>query len=365
MEYLPYLVCLCDPLVVWAPSSLLLKSTREAILEPHHLLSLVEDANAPLRIIGRAEWLLDKQFRNAHRWKYAPWVKGFDEVIMKFAIEDESRPLLSRRVIIAERETGFADADGTLESAHGERVARDLRLLFDKKTLPPGILEKAGWAREQRASVPRAILRDMYNHRNAMVSAGAQTAVTPSEHMAVLQRIVPDSVLSGVTSFDSSGQGSASSVDIREAIQVLKNVKAVRNFKELRHFLKSGLKTDLHDLMYSKRSLPTLESHLIREINETTAVTPLFKRLFRPNDPISLTLTIGGLALALAMYQITGKPQWALVSVAVQAALGPLRKYSIIPEAVRPGDPARALFYLTFGTTRPKRRQVQLLLSRL
>jgi hypothetical protein len=365
MEYLPYLACVCDPLVVWSPSSLLLKATQKAILEPRDLLSLVDGENAPVRVIGRAEWLLDEQFRNAHRWEYAPWVEEFDGVIKRFAIEDEKKPLISRRVIIAGREKGFVEADETLGSPIGERVARNLRLLFEKQLLPPGILEKARWAREERSSVPRAILRDMYNHRNAVVSADAQIAMTPSEHMAVLQRIVPNSALSGVTSLEPSGKGYASSADIREAVQVLRKVKAVRNMQELRYFLKSGLKADLHDLMYSRRSLPNLESHLIQKVNEATAIEPLFHRLFRPNDPIALTLTIGGFVLALAMYHFTGKPQWALVSVAVRAAQGPLRKYSLIPEAVRPGDKTRALFYLTFGTTRPRRRQVQELLSRL
>ena len=67
MEYLPYLTCVSDPLVVWAPSSILLDATKKTFLKPRDLVSLVDGENAPLRIIGREQWLLDKGFRNAHK----------------------------------------------------------------------------------------------------------------------------------------------------------------------------------------------------------------------------------------------------------------------------------------------------------
>lgn len=310
MAYLPHLACLSDPLVVWGPSPRLLEATP-GFISPRDLLSLVDRSDAPVRIIGRENWLLDKQFRNSHPWPLAAWVEDFDGVLKRLALEDQSKPIPGRRVIVAEPEEGYAKADEILDSPNGEKVAKQLRRLYNAQRLPVGILDKARRARAKRESVPRTILRDVYNHARAIGSAHALVAMTPSEHMAVLHGIVSDPLLPGVTTFDPPGKGYVTAADLREAAQVLRRVKPILSMPELEGFLESGLKSDLHDLMYSPRSTSSLDAHLVQQVNQATVAQPFFKHLFRPNDPIALTLTIGGLALGITSLLLTGHLEWS------------------------------------------------------
>jgi hypothetical protein len=144
--------------------------------------------------------------------------------------------------------------------------------------------------------------------------------------------------------------------DLREAVQVLTSIKPVMSVKELKKFLRSGLRNDLHELMYSPRATATLEAHLAKRVRESLLAEPLIDRLFRKNSPILLTVSLANLALAAASTYITGYPDFALIDFALAAAIGPLTKYSLIPETVQIGNHARALFYLAFGTKRPTRR---------
>ena len=306
---------------------------------------------------------MEKQFRDTHPWEHARWVDDFDSKIREFADRDETKPILSRRVIIAEPEQGFQKADKLLSSPRGQGVAQRLRNLYNRRFLPPGISDKADKARADGKSVPRAILRDVYNHSDALISADARVAAAPSEHMAVLLSVVPDQVVPGVTSVEPSGAGLASSADVREAAQMLKKVKPIFTTSELRKFLKSSLRKDLNSLMYSPRSGLSLNAHLVVEVRKATEAVSIIDQVFPSNDPITSALTIGGLLLSLTALGLTHKPDWLLISAAIEAAKPPLRKYSLIPEAVQPGHPARALFYFTFGTRRPVRKQVQKLLS--
>lgn len=361
MVNLPYLTCLSDPLVVWAPSALLLQKTAGTFLKPAELLSLIDQPNAPVRIIGRREWLLDKEFRNSRPWPLAHWVEEFDGVVKKFADEDEKKSLsrLERRVIIAEPEKGYDKADEVLNCPEGENVAKRLRQLFDSGCLPIGILEKARRAEADNSSVPREILRDVYNHSRAMDSADAEVAATPCEHMAILQKIVPDSVVTRDTTLQPPGQGYVTAADIRDAVQVLSKVKPVMNMRELSDFLKSGLKKDLHHLMYSPTYELPLGTRLVKEIIEATAVPPLFKDLFQPNDPYTLVLRVVDLMDTIAARSIMmGSLAGSLISVLAEAAQEQLRKYGLVREAVRPGHPVRALFFFIFGTEEPVRSQV-------
>ena len=220
MLHLPYSVCVSGTVIVWAPSSLLLDATTESFLTPSALLSLVDRADAPVRVIGREEWLLSKEFRNSHPWPMAAWNESFDGVLRRFALEDSTRPLQKRRVIIAGRERGFEAAQSLLDGENGTAISRRLNRLFQSGALPIGILEKARRDRSARKSVPRLILRDMINHSDAMRESEAQCAATPCEHMAVLQGIVPNSVTATGMELPLSN-ALASSEDVAAAVRLL------------------------------------------------------------------------------------------------------------------------------------------------
>ncbi len=357
MVYIPYAACVSDPAVIWAPAARLLLATQQAFLRPKDLLTLVDNADAPVRMIGRENWLCDKAFRDKHPWPGAKWLDEFDGVVKRFALEDSGKPRSRRRVIIAEEENGFIDADARL-TQNGQALKRRLNKLFTEKSLPTGILEKATRARERRQAVPRAILRDFYNHSRAMVSAGAHVAITPGQHMALIEGIVLGAASPEVTTSFAQSGGDATPKDVQDAMSVLKYVKPVMSFKHLQRFLNSGLKRDLHELLYSPRSSSRLDEHLITQIKSATAEKPFLNELLNLDEPIDITLSIGGVMLALLMYELTGDLAWTLIAVPFKAARRVLRTPNLIPARMQKGHPARALFYLAYGKERPFRKQV-------
>jgi len=166
------LIATSSPLVLWSPSSALLRSPGCRVTEK----SFVKHVEASrIRVIGRREWLLDKRFRDSHHWSGAVWNNAVDDAIRAVALNDESEPPHRRRVTICPDERGLALATEYVER-HPD-VVDTLRAALTGPTashdLPVGVVQHA-----LRYDNPRElainVLRPAYNHVDAIDRSGAR-----------------------------------------------------------------------------------------------------------------------------------------------------------------------------------------------
>src|SRR5262245_55075561 len=72
------LISVSYPLILWSPSSVLLKSP-DCRVSPRDFVKMIEDGI--IRVTGRREWILSKSFRENHRWAGARWDPYVDGAI--------------------------------------------------------------------------------------------------------------------------------------------------------------------------------------------------------------------------------------------------------------------------------------------
>ncbi|GLZ34363.1 hypothetical protein Lesp02_65500 [Lentzea sp. NBRC 105346] len=159
------LIATSSPLVLWAPSSQLLHDPRCRIT-PEAFVRYVE--RGAVRIIGRENWLLDKEFRDEHRWPGARWDHTVDAAIRSIALHDQSLPPSRRRVTIAPDEQGLTRATEHVEQ-HPE-VIESLReaLTTGANELPLGVVQHASRYLSDPRDLAINILRPAYNHLDAI-----------------------------------------------------------------------------------------------------------------------------------------------------------------------------------------------------
>lgn len=152
---------------LWAPSSVILRSDSSG-LSPKAFLQYLEEGY--VRVLGRQEWVYDPTWRNSQRWPGTAWDNRIDGRIKEICDEDSSKPKSEQRVAVVSPERGYEWADQYL-SEHPEEVARWHSVLRNKsrrQAIPGGTREAALRDIDQPAIAARRILRDAYNHGQAI-----------------------------------------------------------------------------------------------------------------------------------------------------------------------------------------------------
>lgn len=176
-ENLHRMLAVSSPLNIWAPSSVELASGRWPI-GVERLLRYVEQGH--LRIIGRRSWLTERRKRDEHPWEGARWYPPIDDALKAIFENDESETDPRRRRVLAARdEGGRVWAEDYIDSHPGE-VDRWYRIGHGRQArdrIPAGTYEAVLRVPDDRRQVARAVLRDAYNHGQAIIDAGADCPV--------------------------------------------------------------------------------------------------------------------------------------------------------------------------------------------
>jgi hypothetical protein len=158
-------------LVLWAPSSTLLSSDGCKVGEREYVDYVTA---GHVRVIARENWLISRRFRDGHPWaEGAPWIPLVDDEIRRIAEEDATKPMPQRRVIIAPAEAGKEWAEQYV--VENPSVLRAVERVVHRGAddLPAGVLETA----RRYSSDPRGaavqVLRQAYNHGDAIAASGA------------------------------------------------------------------------------------------------------------------------------------------------------------------------------------------------
>jgi hypothetical protein len=184
-QILHRMLAVSQPLILWAPTSPQLE-TGQCRIPPGSFLRHVEEGR--IRVFARERWLASRNFRDSHPFPGARWTESFDGVLKKMSEEDASRPLQQRRVVAAPPEEGWQWAEEYLAGNPGQ-VAKWNRVARGKASaskIPAGTLQAAfKYAGDDPFRLAQAILRDAYNHGQAIRLSGAQAPfwLSPADRM--------------------------------------------------------------------------------------------------------------------------------------------------------------------------------------
>ena len=185
---LPRIVAMSQP-CLWAPSSVMLKS-RSSQLSTAAFLRYVEEGE--IRIFGRSEWLYDSHWRNSRPWQNAAWDTTIDGTIRRICEEDTGKPEEERRVVVAPPEKGDGFAEEYLD-ANPQEISRWTGVLQRQRgIIPSGTREAALREIDKPILAVRRILRDAYNHGQAILYSGADAPVFVEDVHKDFLRILAD-----------------------------------------------------------------------------------------------------------------------------------------------------------------------------
>ena len=183
-QILHRMLAISQPLILWAPTSPLLE-IAQCRIPPRNFLRHVEEGR--IRVFAREQWLTSRKFRDSHPFPGARWT-DFDRVLKEICEEDASHPLQERRVVAAPPENGWQWAEEYLADNPGQ-IAKWNRLARSKAAtskIPVGTLQAAvKYAGDDSFRLAQAILRDAYNHGQAIRLSGAQAPfwLSPADRM--------------------------------------------------------------------------------------------------------------------------------------------------------------------------------------
>jgi hypothetical protein len=147
-----------------------------------------------IRVFGRYEWLYEPKWRNSQRWPETSWDQEIDGKIRSICDEDSGKPKNERRVVVVPPEQGYDFADAYLDK-YPEEVARWQRILVNKKSrqaIPGGTREAALRDVDEPALAARRILRDAYNHGQAIAYSEANAPLIVQHTHTQFLRILAD-----------------------------------------------------------------------------------------------------------------------------------------------------------------------------
>ena len=206
------MLAVSQPLILWAPTSPLLES-GQCRISPKNFLRHVHERR--IRVFAREQWLTSPRFRDGYAFPEARWTEGFDGALKKMCEDDASRPIEERRVVAAPPEGGWQWAEEYL-AEHPNQVAKWNRMARSKNApsnIPAGTLQAAfRYADDDPFRLAQAILRDAYNHGQAIRLSGAQAPFWLSPTDRAFATVLRDTALSGQRSADQGRSGRSRTV---------------------------------------------------------------------------------------------------------------------------------------------------------
>jgi hypothetical protein len=240
------LIAASDPLVLWAPSSEFL-SDPSCPISSREFLEFVEEG--AIQVVAREEWLDSPEKRNEHPWPKARWNAYVDEALQYMCRRDDSIPdLRERRVVSVGDETGKSWAEQAIEERPevAAEIAEALGDATREGEIPPGTLQTAARATSGRTKKVEVVLRDAYNHSDAIRQSEAETAILLGPGDGVFARQVAAIHTDAIT----ADEGQRDQADRSEAEAVLAASELSRQLVDLLAVLEElGPGTDLRSFL--------------------------------------------------------------------------------------------------------------------
>jgi hypothetical protein len=172
------LIAASDPLVLWAPSSQFLSDRSVSRVSPDDFLHFIE--KGMVQVVAREPWLDSRSFRDNHGWPGARWNPRIDDALRRMLRDDEREPDLQRRRVAAAPDENGPDRARQMIKETPEAATEIVEALSDKRReveIPPGTLATAVRKADDPFGRAEVVLRDAYNHADAIGLTQAETAI--------------------------------------------------------------------------------------------------------------------------------------------------------------------------------------------
>jgi len=245
------------PLVLWAPSSVMLRAHSSVPVDD--FLHLLEHGH--VRIIGREQWLLDRGYREmrARTWDTAAWDDEIDGAIHRAYIRDLHLPAAEKRVIIAGDEPGQAWAEQALSADPGQvDFWQEVLARPDVEDyVPGGTLEAITREQMDAETATLRILRDARNHGQAVNDADAEVPFLLSRTDTRFLDILTDGRLGpgGVPATLPSSRSASTDGLAEQLLGVLARLDECRDQPSLPKFMAGNGHKELIEWLASYKSL--------------------------------------------------------------------------------------------------------------
>ncbi len=172
------LMAFSDPLVVWSPSSSLM---RRSPLWGEDGMRMFLDlvGKGAVQVAGRGSWLRNEDLRKSHRWEHAKWIDWFDEQV-KDMIAAPGTPPEKATVLAAPEDRAREWADHWLFDDRRHRRFERVDRLVRSGEVPAGTKERTkGLTDARRRAIE--VVRDAYNHLEAARICGSDVEALSDE----------------------------------------------------------------------------------------------------------------------------------------------------------------------------------------
>ncbi|WP_157535295.1 hypothetical protein [Nocardia inohanensis] len=350
------------PLVLWAPSTVLL-NIPECTVGTKVFLDLMNRGD--LRIHARESWIMSSAFRDNHYWAGAKWTRGVDDVIRRIAEEDKDKADIDKRVRIVPPAQGKERAQEYL-TENPRVIGSVTRAARRGGAIPDGVLETAHRLASDPRGVAEAVFQQAFNHAEAYCDSAAEApfflSQSDSRFLKWMSEVHPGESESG--SIRRAQQRRANYAEL--ATQLRRLLRTLETSGTVDH-ISGFVRSDAHDQLISWfsslcRSVAyenpdLLDDKVFRELSRQLDTAELKNTLrswvAKPDSVIGFT---GGAITAAGGLVFDGVTQWAIAGgffAALPVGKGLLQRLGYIPaEYTGPQWP----FIYAFGKPASNRR---------
>lgn len=174
---LPIMAYCFNHSIIWAPNMLKLESAYKngkSFFSSHDVLELIESRR--VQVIAREKWFYKEERFKPNAFQSPDWLDGVDNVLRDYAIADQQKTNVDKRVIIAPEEKG----NKLSEKIMGSRKRKDLQLVefvrqqMQDDNIPERIKQRIKIEQFNEDEAIKFILRSSINNNDAFNITGAQ-----------------------------------------------------------------------------------------------------------------------------------------------------------------------------------------------
>lgn len=184
---LPIMAYCFNHSVIWAPNMSKLESAYKngkSFFSSRDVLELIEKRH--IQVIARENWYYKEERFKPNAFQSPDWLDGVDNALRDFAIEDQKKATVDKRVIIAPNENGNNLSDIIM----GSRKKKDMQLVdfirqqMQEDNIPERIKQRIKIEQFNEDEAIKFLLRSAINNNDAFNITGAQFP-TMSDHADV------------------------------------------------------------------------------------------------------------------------------------------------------------------------------------
>lgn len=360
------------PLVLWAPSGILLENYNKKETCKVSIRDFIEFVEkGKIKVIAR-ESFLNRKHRNEHPFEGYHWHNVLDDALLQIHKNDEIETLENRRVKIVEKEDGYEWADKILEKEPKE--VNKIWKLINKKKIPLGSLDKA-LRKDNKVESVREVLRDVRNHSRAFELSNTDVPILSKQDgdfFRLLEKGDFDDKKENIKEEREEKVINTSQLE-NCVMSLLKRLDEYSRAKSYKDFIynEEGHREFCEFLFAIYRNLNTIDikevsSHLINNIiieiekgikqKEDITIREL---LSFPRDKLLASLEIGGIITNVAGIIVDPLGILNLIGItliSIPLFTGVLKRVGWIP---LPYEGTRWPFLYVFGNDRPKPNQIE------